>query len=195
MRDYSELTIGEQALESEFEKFSDVQREQARVAGQRAAPGLTLSEHFAPDTATFRELEVWHVHGPDGEPAYDVWLSSVPRGVVFVAGTNQVVGELKDGSPDTPAGLVRAAIDSASAQRSLLGRWARRTALVARALEATAIEQPGALEPGASVFIEYDGAWYPGNVIEARGDLYRVHYEGWDPSTDEDVDTERLRRR
>ncbi len=53
----------------------------------------------------------------------------------------------------------------------------------------------GELANGTAVYIEYDGAWFAGTVLEARGDLYRVHYDDWDSSWDEDVARERLRLR
>ena len=53
----------------------------------------------------------------------------------------------------------------------------------------------GDLEAGASVYIEYDGAWYGGTVLARNGQLYRIHYDDWDSSWDEDVPTARLRGR
>jgi hypothetical protein len=53
-------------------------------------------------------------------------------------------------------------------------------------------EKPG---QGSSMFIEYDGAWYEGVVLEVRADGYLIHYDGWDSSWDEVVDSTRLRFR
>ena len=46
---------------------------------------------------------------------------------------------------------------------------------------------------GDLVMIEWDGAWYDGAVIAIRGTKYRVAYDGWDASWDEDVAPARLR--
>ena len=194
-----DFRISQQLLDSDVESHSDLQREQARIAGEQIAPGLTLEQHFAPDTESFRELEVWRVERADGSETLDVWICSVPRGVVFRAGTSEVVGEIVDGNPHPPLDLVRAALGSAHAEHLLLGRWARRADLTARAHDVPDEPPPGdpieePVEVGALVFAKWGKRWWPAQVVSVSDDGYRVHYDGWESSWDEYVTVERLRR-
>jgi agenet domain-containing protein len=47
--------------------------------------------------------------------------------------------------------------------------------------------------PGDLVMIEWDGAWYDGKVVAIRGNKYRVTYDGWEASWNEEVPAARLR--
>lgn len=46
---------------------------------------------------------------------------------------------------------------------------------------------------GSKVEIEWKGTWYPGRVIETRGNLHKITYDGYDASWDEWVPQKRLR--
>src|SRR2546430_7212749 len=50
------------------------------------------------------------------------------------------------------------------------------------------------LNPGDPVHIEWQGSWFPGEVVqlEDEGNI-KIHYEGWDSSWDEVVPRSRLR--
>lgn len=54
------------------------------------------------------------------------------------------------------------------------------------------IESRKAYRVGDSVLIAYDGSWYPGTILSAHGDAYRIRYTGYDASWDEDVGADRL---
>lgn len=47
---------------------------------------------------------------------------------------------------------------------------------------------------GDRVEVEWQGKWWPAEIIGASGGRYRVHYTGWDSSWDEDVPPARIRR-
>jgi hypothetical protein len=48
--------------------------------------------------------------------------------------------------------------------------------------------------PGERVAIEWGGQWWPGTIVASlRPGVWRVHYEGWAASYDEEVDRSRLR--
>ena len=47
---------------------------------------------------------------------------------------------------------------------------------------------------GDPVEVSWQGAWYDGRVLDARCDLFKVHYEGWGAEWDEWVEPDRLRR-
>lgn len=48
-------------------------------------------------------------------------------------------------------------------------------------------------ETGASVLIEWGGRWWPGTVVERRGDdAWLVHYDGWSSMWDEEVGPARI---
>lgn len=135
----------------------------------------------------------------DGAEAFDVWLSSVPRGIVFRAGTTEIVGELVDGNPHPPRDLIRAALGSPQAERGLLGRWARRAELTALAHDVPDEPPPGGpleapVDVGTLVYAKWGKRWWPAQVISASEDGYRVHYDGWESSWDEYVALERLCR-
>ena len=50
-----------------------------------------------------------------------------------------------------------------------------------------------AFQAGDKVEIEYGGAWYPGNVKEAKAGQFFISYDDYDSSWDEWVESERLR--
>ncbi|MCD6066776.1 MAG: hypothetical protein K0S33_1602 [Bacteroidetes bacterium] len=43
------------------------------------------------------------------------------------------------------------------------------------------------------VSIEENGKWYPGYIMEVKGDQYKIHYDGYDPKYDTWVGTSRLK--
>ncbi len=47
---------------------------------------------------------------------------------------------------------------------------------------------------GDVVEVEWNGSWYKANILEAVDGKYKVHYEGYDASTDEVVGNERIRK-
>ena len=50
--------------------------------------------------------------------------------------------------------------------------------------------------PGEAVDVEWRGSWYPAEVLElVPPESYRIHYDGYDASWDEDVGTDRMRKR
>ena len=59
---------------------------------------------------------------------------------------------------------------------------------------ASATAVPGSYSVGDQVQIEWRGSWYPGAILEARGDRYKITYEGYSSSWDEWVKISRLRR-
>ncbi|MBW2738751.1 MAG: M48 family metalloprotease [Deltaproteobacteria bacterium] len=48
---------------------------------------------------------------------------------------------------------------------------------------------------GALVEVEWQGNWYPAKIIKIKDNSYYIHYEGFDSSWDEPVDTGRIRNR
>ena len=47
--------------------------------------------------------------------------------------------------------------------------------------------------PGTPVLVEWRGRWWNATVLEARGaSLWRIHYDGWSASWDEDVGRSRI---
>lgn len=46
---------------------------------------------------------------------------------------------------------------------------------------------------GACVEVEWKKKWYPARILEARGSVYRVHYDGYDDEWDEWVSSKRIR--
>lgn len=63
------------------------------------------------------------------------------------------------------------------------------------------VSNPGGVEPdartqlqiGMAVGVEWQGSWYAGHIVALRGERVRIHYDGYDPSTDETVPRRRLR--
>ncbi|MEI8259423.1 MAG: hypothetical protein WCJ30_27460 [Deltaproteobacteria bacterium] len=49
------------------------------------------------------------------------------------------------------------------------------------------------LSVGQAVGVEWQGSWYAGHVVALHGDRVRIHYDGYDASTDETVARRRLR--
>jgi len=61
--------------------------------------------------------------------------------------------------------------------------------------EAKACDDPQYAVPAArDIEIYWGGSWYPGQIIETRGDSFHVRYAGWSASYDEWVDRSRLRQ-
>lgn len=46
---------------------------------------------------------------------------------------------------------------------------------------------------GQSVSIEWSGTWYPGKIIEAKKDSWKIHYDGYGANYDEWVPAKRLK--
>ncbi len=46
---------------------------------------------------------------------------------------------------------------------------------------------------GAPVMVEWHGKWWPAKVIDAKIDLWKIHYDGYDASWDEWVGPERIK--
>src|SRR2546425_12976556 len=53
--------------------------------------------------------------------------------------------------------------------------------------------QERAWKPGDRVEVQWKGDWYQANVIEVKGNQYKIHYDGYDNSWDEWVDNSRTR--
>src|SRR5216683_3052031 len=53
--------------------------------------------------------------------------------------------------------------------------------------------QEKAWKPGDRVEVQWKGDWYQANVIEVKGNQYKIHYDGYDSSWDEWVDDSRIR--
>ncbi len=51
----------------------------------------------------------------------------------------------------------------------------------------------GAYKVNDKVSIEENGKWYPGYIMEVKGDQYKIHYDGYDPKYDTWVGTSRLK--
>src|SRR6266480_1848577 len=65
------------------------------------------------------------------------------------------------------------------------------TTVVAPAIHATAQEK--AWKRGDRVEVQWKGDWYQAEVIEVKGNQYKIHYDGYDSSWDEWVDNSRIR--
>lgn len=46
---------------------------------------------------------------------------------------------------------------------------------------------------GAPVIVEWKGKWWPAKVIDAKMDMWKIHYDGYDASWDEWVGPERIK--
>ncbi|MDP2388247.1 MAG: hypothetical protein Q8M29_17870 [Bacteroidota bacterium] len=57
----------------------------------------------------------------------------------------------------------------------------------------TAASSDGAYKINDKVSIEENGKWYPGYIMEVKGDQYKIHYDGYDPKYDTWVTTARLK--
>lgn len=55
--------------------------------------------------------------------------------------------------------------------------------------------EPGGLEAGQHVRVEWNGAWYQGTVLQTHNGLHLVHYEGFPEADDEWIPLRRLRPR
>src|SRR6266850_4991067 len=55
------------------------------------------------------------------------------------------------------------------------------------------VAQEKSWKPGDRVEVEWKGDWYQAEVIEVKGNQYKVHYDGYASSWDEWVDTSRVR--
>src|SRR5438128_8031011 len=64
-------------------------------------------------------------------------------------------------------------------------------ALTSSAIQVAAQER--AWKPGDRVEVQWKGDWYQANVIEVKGNQYKIHYDGYDSSWDEWVDNSRTR--
>jgi hypothetical protein len=53
--------------------------------------------------------------------------------------------------------------------------------------------QPKTLAPGTRVKIQWDGKWYPGNVVRGELGLLLVHYDGYPAADDEWMPPTRVR--
>lgn len=49
--------------------------------------------------------------------------------------------------------------------------------------------------PGDLVEVEWRGSWWPAVLVERRGDLWLIHYEGYGDEWDETVGPDRIRLR
>lgn len=49
------------------------------------------------------------------------------------------------------------------------------------------------LTPGKPVYILWEHAWFPGEIVSVKGNRVRVHYDGWDKAYDETMSTTRIR--
>ena len=56
------------------------------------------------------------------------------------------------------------------------------------------IRMPG-FKVGDAVEVLWKGTWYPAQVIEAKPDEWKIHYDGYESSWDEWVKTDRIRRK
>jgi hypothetical protein len=54
-------------------------------------------------------------------------------------------------------------------------------------------QNAGAYKVNDKVSIEENGKWYPGYILEVKGDQYKIHYDGYDPKYDTWVGTNRLK--
>lgn len=45
-----------------------------------------------------------------------------------------------------------------------------------------------------SLLIEWQGRWFPGNIVRQNGERYYIHYAGYDDTWNEWVGPERIRR-
>jgi hypothetical protein len=172
----------------------EMEGQQAGAVGREILPGVSLEQQREPQVGTFDGAERWRVER-DGESLYDIWLTSVPRGVAFEPGTERAIGPLFDGQMGDFEELARAAQGSPG----LLGRWARRAVLLAEAAEAAIVPQPppGEMltalpEAGTFVFAQWKKRWWPAQVQSVAGDSCRVHYDGWEANWDEYVELDRL---
>ena len=59
--------------------------------------------------------------------------------------------------------------------------------------DSSPVTDKNTLVPGRSVYILWEHAWFPGEVVAVDGNRVRVHYDGWDEAYDETVTTTRLR--
>lgn len=183
-----------------LQALEGVDKDQAIAFGQRLAPGFELAEHFAPEHATFDRTERWRVQTESGEEL-DVWLASVPRGVVFRAGTTTLVGEIFDARMTHSIADLSLLPDAAAGEPAgtLLSRFGRRTVRVRTAERAAIPVAPppgppftGDIAPGSVAFALWKGRWWPAQILSKSGELYRVHYDGWESNWDEYVSTDRL---
>ncbi len=57
--------------------------------------------------------------------------------------------------------------------------------------------QPAQVDPAtqAGVEVEWQGTWFPANILDSDGDRYRTRYVGWGPEWDEWVGRDRIRKR
>lgn len=46
---------------------------------------------------------------------------------------------------------------------------------------------------GDEVEVEWQKSWWKASIVETRGDLFKIHYTGWDRSWDEWVESPRIR--
>lgn len=183
-----------------LEELEGIDKEQAVAFGRRLAPGLELAEHFAPEHATFTQPERWQVETETGEKL-DVWIVSVPRGVVFRAGTTEQVGEIFDARM-THSLADLSLLPNAAAREpagTLLSRFGRRAVRVLEAEHAEAPIAPapgpaftGEISPGTLAFALWKGRWWAAQILSKSGELYCIHYDGWGSNWDEYVSSERL---
>lgn len=54
--------------------------------------------------------------------------------------------------------------------------------------------QESEFKVGDVVEVEWKGSWYKANVLEVKDGKYKIHYEGYDASYDEEVGKERIRK-
>jgi hypothetical protein len=182
-----------------LEELDGIEKEQAVAFAKRLAPGMELADHFVREHATFVEPERWRVETETGE-ALDVWIVSVPRGVVFRAGTTTQVGEIFDARmTHTLAELALLPDAAAEAEGSLLSRFGRRALSVRRSDEAAIPVAPppgppfeGEIAAGTLAFAQWKGRWWPAQILSKSGELYRIHYDGWESKWDEYVPPTRL---
>jgi hypothetical protein len=183
-----------------LEELDGIEKEQAVAFAQRLAPGMELGEHFVRSHATFVEPERWRVETEAGE-ALDVWIVSVPRGVVFRAGTTTQVGEIFDARMTHTLAELSLLPDAAARhpEGSLLSRFGRRALRVREAEEAgTPVTPPpgppfeGEIAPGTLAFAQWKGRWWPAQILSKSGERYRIHYDGWGSNWDEYVPATRL---
>ncbi len=63
------------------------------------------------------------------------------------------------------------------------------------AVDAGAKPVATSFKAGEKVDVLWKGQFYPATVLAQKGALYRIHYDGYDASWDEDVGTDRMRKR
>ncbi|MGH6767389.1 MAG: agenet domain-containing protein [Xanthobacteraceae bacterium] len=166
------------------------------IAGLRGAIPLGASGDASVTLAELARFAEREMAFSDGQLSTFVTTNGFDPGLVLARGARRphpLIGEYveakwKDGS------WYPGRIETVDG-RNVLIRWAGYNESENEAIDESDIRPfvPAQHAPGTRVEAEWQGAWYPAEVLTGRLGMHLVHYDGFDPMWDEWVSAKRIR--